>query len=222
MADEFIESLLAAVETFVQGLAATPGSRDADALEALIGIPEALAKLGDHPAALKIDSEHMGIARIRDADPDFDIAAFLVRVGEMFSAYHTAMDRGDLAPVRRFVDERYYPDLLQAAEKTGRNPNGPRALTVRAIRPMTASHYLGMDMIRVFITANQSGTKELLCEYWELIRKQGTLTKPDLDLTSCPNCGGPVDGLDHTRCSYCGTRLADPAHDWVVRSILPQ
>jgi hypothetical protein len=222
MADDFFESLVQAVGVFVGAWADTPNSGGNDALRDLMGIPEALEKIRDHPIALKTGPQHQGIALIRDIDPDFDIGMFLVRVGEMFSAYHTAMDRGDLAPIRRFVDERYYPDLLEAAEKTGRNPNGPRALTVKAIRPMTASHYLGMDMIRVFITANQSGTKELLCEYWELIRKQGTLTKPDLDLTSCPNCGGPVNGLDKTRCSYCGTRLADPAHDWVVRSILPQ
>ena len=87
---------------------------------------------------------------------------------------------------------------------------------------MTACHEDGFDLVRVFITAEQPGTDVLLCEYWELIRARGTLTKPGLDITHCPNCGGPVNGLDPTRCAYCGTRLADPALDWVVRKITAQ
>jgi hypothetical protein len=165
--------------------------------------------------------EHQGIQAIHESDPAFDLAAFLVRVGEMFSAYHAAIDSGDLAPARRFIDEAAYMELEPAVVKTGRAA-APRTLKVRAIRPITARHDDGLDLVRVFITAEQSGTDELLCEYWELIRKRGTLTKPGLDVTHCPNCGGPVDGLDPTRCAYCGTRLADPALDWVVRKITAQ
>jgi DNA-directed RNA polymerase subunit RPC12/RpoP len=85
-----------------------------------------------------------------------------------------------------------------------------------------ARHEDGLDLVRIFITAEQPGTDELLCEYWELVRKRGVQTLPGLTITKCPNCGGPVDGLDPTRCGYCGTRLADPAVDWVVRKITPQ
>jgi len=220
VADEFFDSLVAAVEAFVGTSATAPGA--SGAVDDISGIPGALEKIREHPLAIDTGTEHQGVARIRDYDPDFDLAAFLIRVGEMFSAYHAAVDRGDLTPVRRFVDERSYAELAKAADKTGRNPDGARTLTVKAIRPMTASHELNVDMIRVFITANQGGSDELLCEYWELIRKVGTVTKPGLDLTHCPNCGGPVDGLDPTRCAYCDTRLADPALDWVARKITAQ
>lgn len=182
---------------------------------------DTLSRLGDKPVNLGVP-EHQGIQGIRASDPDFDLATFLVRVGEMFAAYHEAFDRGDLTPARRFVDERAYSPLAAAAEASGRRPEGPRALTTRAIKPITARHEDGLDLVRVFITAEQAGADELLCEYWELIRKRGTLTKPGLDLTHCPNCGGPVDGKDPTRCDYCDTRLADPALDWVVRKITAQ
>jgi len=220
VADEFFDSLVSAVEAFIGTWAMAPNG--GGAIDDISGTPGALDKLRDHPLVLETDARHQGIAGIRDYDPDFDLASFLIRVGEMFSAYHAAVDRGNLTPVRRFVDERSYAELAKAADKIGRNPDGSRALTIKAIRPMTASHELRLDMIRVFITANQSGTDELLCEYWELIRTIGTLTKPGLDLTHCPNCGGPVDGLDPTRCAYCDTRLADPALDWVVRKIAAQ
>ena len=216
---EFFESLLAAVADFIGGVA----SRDeAPSIpEAASSAWSALGRAATHPTSLGVP-EHQGIQAIRAADPDFELSAFLVRVGEMFSAYHEALDRGDLAPARRFVDEKAYAKLEPAVMKSGRNFDERNALKVRAIKPITARHEDDLDLVRVFITAEQSSSPDLLCEYWELIRKRGTHTKPGLDVTHCPNCGGPVDGLDPTRCAYCGTRLADPALDWVVRKITAQ
>ena len=216
---EFLESLIAAVARFLgesaTGVGGMPEPKQPSAWSDSIG------HIKDGPVTMRIP-ENQGIHGIRAADPAFDLQAFLVRVGEMFSAYHAALDDGDLKPVRRFVDETAYAQLEPAAEKAGRRTDGRRALKVHAIRPMTACHEDGFDLVRVFITAEQPGTDVLLCEYWELIRARGTLTKPGLDITHCPNCGGPVDGLDTTRCAYCGTRLADPALDWVVRKITAQ
>ena len=217
---EFFESLLAAVADFIGGTASAAGTTSGH-----VSVPSPWGDVLGHatapPVTLSVP-EHEGIQGIRAADPTFDLSAFLVRVGEMFSAYHEALGRGDLAPVRRFVDETAYTQLEPAVLKSGRRVDGPHALKVRAIRPITARHEDGLDLVRVFITAEQAGQEELLCEYWELIRKRGTLTKPGLDITHCPNCGGPVDGLDPTRCAYCGTHLADPALDWVVRKITAQ
>jgi len=217
---EFLESLLAAVADFI-GEVAAASSGISGVQRGPSPWAETLGRLGDKPLTLQPD-EHQGIQAIREADPAFDLAAFLVRVGEMFSAYHAALDRGDLTPVRRFVDETAYAQLAPATEKSGRRFEGPRSLKVRTIKPITARHDDGLDLVRVFITAEQAGNDDLLCEYWELVRKRGTLTKPGLDIAHCPNCGGPVDGLDPTRCAYCGTRLADPALDWVARKITPQ
>jgi hypothetical protein len=216
--DGFLESLLVAVAAIVGEMAA-PGS--AAAASGPSPFAASLGRLSDKPVTLGPD-EHQGIGAIRDADPNFELGAFLVRVGEMFSAYHEALDLGQPATIRRFVDEHTYMQLAPAAEKAGRRPEGPRALRIHAIRPITAKHDDGLDLVRVFITAEQPGTEELLCEYWELVRKRGVQTKPGLSITKCPNCGGPVDGLDPTRCAYCDTRLADPALDWVVRKITAQ
>lgn len=217
---EFFESLVAAVANFVADVAA---NRDEwhGANPTPVRWDTVLGHTSDAPISFSVP-EHRGIQGIREADPDFDLSAFLVRVGEMFSAYHEAIDNGDLKPVRRFVDESAYTQLEPRVCEAGRIAGGPRALKIRAIRAITARHDDGLDLIRVFISSDQAGTDDVLCEYWELIRKRGTLTKPGMSITKCPNCGGPVDGLDPTRCAYCGTRLADPALDWVVRKISPQ
>ena len=220
MSDDFLESLLTAVAEFV-GVAF-----DATDAEPAFGSHSStwqpsLSRLSDKPVTLDVPSNR-GIAGIRDADPAFELDAFLVHVGQMFSAYHGACDRGDLAPARRFIDEAAWAELADAAKKAGRRAEGPRALKIRAIRAETAQHDDGLDLVRVLITADVAGDSELLCEYWELIRKRGTQTKSGLDLTHCPNCGGPITGDDPTRCAYCGERLADPALDWVVRKITVQ
>jgi len=218
--DVLLESLLGAVSAFLGGLAdvSAPAALRPDELSPLASMAH---RLGDPAVTLGVPQNH-GIAAIRAADPAFDLGGFLVRIGEMFAAYHAALDRGDLAPARRFIDEMAWADLEEAAEKSGRRDSGPRALTIRTIRPMTAVHEDDLDLVRILITAEVTGETEPLCEYWEVCRKRGTQTKPGLDLTHCPNCGGPVDGDDPTRCAYCGTRLADPALDWVVRKITVQ
>jgi hypothetical protein len=216
---DFFESLVVAVGEFIRDAALGGGDREGDAT------PTHWFTSLDHVTDKSVTfavPQHQGIQGIRENDPEFELSEFLMRVGEMFSAYHAALDKGDMQPVRRFVDEAAYAELEPTVCRIGRRAGGPRLLKIRAIRAITARHDDGLDLVRVFITADQSGTDDILCEYWELIRKRGTLTKPGLSLTKCPNCGGPVDGLDPTRCAYCGTRLADPALDWVVRKITPQ
>jgi len=218
MSDAYLDSLLAAVADFVGEVHHTD-SPYPPANTTPFG--DLVTSLAEKPVTFEVPERH-GIQGIRAADPDFDLAAFLVRVGEMFRAYHEALDRGDLAPARRFVDEDAYAELAKSVDARGRRAEGPRELKVTAIRPMTARHDDGLDLVRVLIYADQAGSRQPLCEYWELVRERGTLTKRGLDLTHCPNCGGPVDGDDPTRCAYCQTRLADPAFDWVVRKISAQ
>jgi len=212
----FLDSLLAAIADFCGSLAGTLGADGAPAGPSPWS--SQLERIGDRPVTFGVPHGE-GMAGIRGSDPDFDLAGFLQHVGEMFEAYHCALAKGDLTPVRRFVDEDFYAQLATATRHTQRGSAQSSMLTVRAIRPITARHTDELDLVRVFIAAEQSGSEEMLREYWELVRKRGTRTKPGLDITHCPNCGGPVDGLDPTRCAYCQTRLADPALDWVVRKI---
>jgi hypothetical protein len=214
MSDEFFSSLLRAVDSLFEVISGDDSGDHTD------------APLFSRPTTYKPatrygpDSmQHVGIGAIRESDPDFVLADFLVRVGQMFETYHKAFDLGDLKPARRFIEECTYDDLAKAAEKSGRHPHAPRMMTVRVIRPTTARHEYDLDLIRVLISADVAGESDVLCEYWELIRKRGLRTKTGLDLMHCPNCGAPIDDSDPTRCAYCDQRLADPALDWVVRKI---
>lgn len=216
MHDSFFDSLLDAVAHFVLGGA------DPILLSDAVSPVEA-ETLARHRSAPGGDSGPLGLGRIREHDPDFDIGEFLKRVGEMFFAYHLAEDNGDLSAARRFIDEESWAQLDQTVQKAGRRADGPRTFRIKAIRPMTATHEFGLDTIRVLINAQITNDDDPpLCEYWELVRKRGTLTKPGLDLTHCPHCGAPIDGDDPTRCAYCGERLADPAFDWVASKIAAQ
>lgn len=179
---------------------------------------------GDVPlprhASLPEPGQQMGFGQIREADPAFEMDAFYARVQQMFTAFHAAVAAGDLRPVRRFVDERYYPQLEQQLKAPG-DAKAPR-LTVESARAMTAKHENGIDTVRVLISAAADGAgadAPPVQEYWTLIRRIGTWTRPELSVDKCPNCGAPIDGPDPTHCAYCGARLADPSLDWVVTRI---
>jgi hypothetical protein len=211
---DFLASLLAAVE-------ATLGDYNYSVSPTPPQWTIHLQKIADRARALDVPKD-LGIAAIRAADPDFELSAFLVHIGEMFAAYHAAVDLGELKPARRFIDERAWEKLAEATKRQGRRAEGPRALTVKAIRPVTAAHEDGLDMVRILISANVAGEPDVLCEYWEVVRNRETRTRPGLDLFHCPNCGAPITGDDPTRCAYCNERLADPAFGWVVRKITAQ
>jgi hypothetical protein len=161
---------------------------------------------------------HAGFGAIQDADPGFTIDGFRARVEEMFLAYHKALESGDLASTRSFIDPRFYAQLLE--EKGAAHPaDRPPVVTgVRDVRPAIARHDDGMDLVRSTVVGT-TVSGDPLVEHWELIRRRGATTKPKMTIYKCPNCGGPVDGKDATRCAYCQTILADPALDWVVRRI---
>ena len=162
--------------------------------------------------------EHAGFAAIKRADPHFTVEELRARITEMFLALHAAVAAGDLAPVQRFVDPDFYRVLVSRVGDE-RAAGIPQIVTaVRDVRPAIARHDDGLDLIRTTIVGTLEDGKTLV-EYWELIRRTGATSKPQMTIFRCPNCGGPVDGADPTRCAYCDTLLADPALDWVVRKI---
>ena len=150
---EFWASLVAAVSMSIAESAIGAELKDDS-----VGQSSPWARLADEPVTLAVE-QHSGIQGIRESDPDFDLQAYLLRVGEMFSAYHEAIDRGDLSPARRFMDEAAYARLEPIVDRAGRRPGGPRALRIRAVRPMTAKHDEELDLVRVFITAEETGTR---------------------------------------------------------------
>jgi hypothetical protein len=162
--------------------------------------------------------EHAGFDAIKNADPNFTIEAFKERVAEMFLALHSAAIAGDLAPTQRFVDPQLYRRFTAQVDQERAVGALPTVTSVRDLRPVMARHDDGLDLVRSEIVADRADGGTVV-EYWELVRRRGTTSKPEMTIYRCPNCGAPIDGDDPARCAYCDTRLADPAFDWVVRRI---
>jgi len=163
-------------------------------------------------------NDHAGFAAIKRADPYFTLDGFRERVKEMFLAFHAAAEKGDLSATQSFIEPSYYPKLVEQQRAT-REAGPVHAVTgVRDIRPAIARHEDGMDLVRSSVVGETTDGQAVV-EYWELVRRRGATTKPETTIFKCPNCGGPANGPDPSRCAYCGTRLADPALDWVVRRI---
>ena len=162
---------------------------------------------------------HAGFGAIKDSDPNFSVEGFKARVAEMFLALHAAEKAGDLAPAKRFLDPALYRRLAPTLAGGPATRNAASVTAVADVRPTTARHDDGLDLVRTTVVGTRPGEQPLV-EYWELVRVRGAMSKPEMTIFKCPNCGAPIDTDDPSRCAYCDTRLvADPSLDWVVRRI---
>jgi len=162
---------------------------------------------------------HAGFGAIRVSDPNFSVEGFKTRVAEMFLALHAAENAGDLTPAKRFLDPALYDRLAAALAGGPATRDAPAVTAVADVRPTTARHDDGFDLVRATVVGTRPGDNPLV-EYWELVRLRGATSKPDMTIFKCPNCGAPIDTDDPSRCAYCDTRLvADPSLDWVARRI---
>ena len=67
-----------------------------------------------------------------------------------------------------------------------------------------------------------SKTKEKFLTYdWTLIRAKDVMTQENADVesTSCPHCGAPLQINQSSLCPYCGSVVTINAADWVISSI---
>jgi hypothetical protein len=153
-----------------------------------------------------------GFGIIRQDDAEFDQDAFYARVDETFLGVHQAMDAGKLDTVRHVMQS----DVFNALRERAGAPTGP--LTIVRRQALAIVRDGGQDHIRIRIVA-ETADGDIVQEYWSFARDVGARSKAGASLFRCPNCGGPIDGDDRVRCSYCGVQLCDPALDWVVDRI---
>ncbi len=199
----------------IGGLVVANNTGARDALREALG-PEIADQLGikERPRTpLPLPSAPVGFALIREHDPAFDLTRFYETVAEMFVAVRRAEAGGDVSKVRHLVRGEAW-EYLQRREPDGLDGD----VKVSGVTATTVRREGDRDIVRARIVARTaSGTP--IQRYWKLERGTRALTLAQPSIWKCPNCGGPIDGDDRSRCAYCGVRLDDPNLDWVVTEI---
>jgi len=176
----------------------------------------------------------VGFAVIKRTDPEFDIDGFYRRVDEMFDDLQKTAIMRDLAPAAHYIQGVAFKELQARVSALAPQTAAPRLAVVRT-RATVVEREGDEDRIRVMVTAasDTAGSDPITGtplteggearwyaqEYWTLVRNVGARTLPDASIHRCPNCGGPITAATRAECGYCGTRLCDPARDWVVSEI---
>jgi len=178
-----------------------------------------------------------GLAEIKAADPTFDSAAFITRVGQAFMTLQEAWQARDLDSGRAFMSPGLYfswsAQVEQMAEQHRRNIL--EGIRIDHIVPVRVLHGRVFDDLTVRIDATCADyevdettqkivfgdkTPRPFTEFWTFQRavdaKTGERTLYD---KVCPNCGAPLQVTQLGECRYCKAAVTSGRFDWVLSRI---
>lgn len=178
------------------------------------------------------------VAWLQAADPGFQLADFVDKVGRAFEKIQVAWSRQDISKARSFITDgiyqRYTTQFLMMSLLQQQNLLSD--IRVSSILPVSARQDGPYDVIDVRIDAwmrdsficrldpdlneeSQAG----FTEYWSFLRKRG-VSSGGIDLftgTQCPSCGSPLpEGMGEIcRCEHCLVMVNSGEFDWVLAEI---
>jgi tellurite resistance protein len=178
-------------------------------------------------------------ASVREADPDFDEAAFLGRVKQAFERAQRSWCDQDLGAIQHFVTDGVYERFsLQIEEQKedhwrqgmdGLAVGEPRLVHFargRRFETITARIEFRADIHRVHLVTGEQlpGSRiprERFAECWTFVRRRGARSRGEDGLLEgrCPNCGAPLELNQSARCGSCEAFVRSGEFDWVLSEI---
>lgn len=188
----------------------------------------------DYKSQQEIEAQ---INKITEVDPEFFKDGFISRVNELFMFIYGAWEKRDLTKLRAYETDSLFNlhrgMLQEYIEK--KQINMLDNICIRSIKIIDVSVTPSFHSIKVFITATlndytiDEDTKKVVygsktkmstfTEKWTLIRKASVKTNVERKLTSCPNCGAPLEINTNGECEYCKTVITTGQYDWVLSNI---
>jgi predicted lipid-binding transport protein (Tim44 family) len=195
----------------------------------------------NEPASTRLQvlsNSEPALAQIAAADPGFDRAGFLARVGEAFMRLQQAWQDRDLAGARPYMGEGLYlsweTQIGQLASLHKKNIL--EGLEILGTRIASASHGPRFEHISVQVDARAADyevderTNQVVfgdrvqrefSEYWTFERTTGALTPAAGGILDqkCPVCGAPLAINEVGECEYCSAAITSGKYDWVLARI---
>ena len=179
---------------------------------------------------------------LRLKDPEFQLAAFLDRVKQLFVQMQTAWFKRDLSPVRPYMSDATFQRLkvqLQLMhEQEIRDALADVQVVDLQLIGLDQSEWFDTVHVRVKaqmrdvdVPASASDAEaarlaaaaplESFTEVWSFVRKPGAKTRigEDLYQGKCPNCGAPFRGGATNNCEFCKAVVNSGNYDWTLAEI---
>jgi predicted lipid-binding transport protein (Tim44 family)/uncharacterized tellurite resistance protein B-like protein len=175
-----------------------------------------------------------GVARLREADPGFNLQQLEDRASVMFWRRAMADRKGTVGPLRKMATaefcQRYEQRLGEQEVKAFFGDCGVGAVETIGI-------VCGGEMDQALVKIRWAGSRFVLDRKGQpqrtdrylvteslfvLGRKAGGQTQVDRVISSahCPNCGAPETDTAADTCEFCGEVLNDGTRDWVLMDVL--
>lgn len=182
------------------------------------------------------------VSSLKAKDPGFDLIKFLDRTKRQFLELQDAWFKRNLEPVRKYLSDATFQrlvvqlklmDLLGVRDAIA----DPQVLDLQIIGLEQDESF---DTVHIRVTAQLRDSEapttatdeqalaiarradfEKFIEVWTFVRKPGTQTKVEGDLSQgrCPNCGAPFAGGAANTCEFCGAIVNSGNYDWVLSEI---
>jgi hypothetical protein len=182
------------------------------------------------------------VAALKAKDPQFDLMKFFDRTKRQFLELQDAWFKRNLEPVRKYLSDATFQRLvtqLKLMQLLGVRDAiaDPQVLDLQIIGLEQNDSY---DSVHIRVTAQLCDSEspanasdeealaaarkkkpEQFIEVWTFLRKPGTVTKVDGDVSQgkCPNCGAPFEGGAANTCEFCGAIVNSGNYDWVLAEI---
>lgn len=182
------------------------------------------------------------VGALKAKDPQFDLLRFFDRTRREFLELQDAWFKRNLEPVRKYLSDATFQRLvvqLKLMELSGVRDAiaDPVVIDLQIIGLEQNDSF---DSVHIRVTADMKDTDapatasddqalalakkqkpERFTEVWTFLRKPGTQTKVDGDVSQgkCPNCGAPFTGGAANTCEFCGAIVNSGNYDWVLSEI---
>ncbi|MEO8616343.1 MAG: TIM44-like domain-containing protein, partial [Luteolibacter sp.] len=181
------------------------------------------------------------ISTFLTANPEFDIAAFNIKVRSAFLQIQAAWSAQNLSPIRQFISDGMYQRFATQFHMMGllKQHNHIDQVQITRLKPVSARRDGPFEVIDVYVEAFMHDAfvceldhsldtegNDAFVEYWSFIRKCG-MGNSDCDIfsnTNCPSCGAalPKDMGELCKCPYCQVMVNSGEFDWVLAEITQQ
>ena len=182
------------------------------------------------------------VGALKSRDPQFDLMKFFDRTKREFLELQSAWFTRNLEPVRKYLSDATFQRLvtqLKLMELLGVRDAiaDPQVLDLQIIG-LEQNDSFDSVHIRVMaqlcdaespanatdeqaLAAARKVKPEQFTEVWTFVRKPGTQTKVEGDVSQgkCPNCGAPFEGGAANTCEFCGAIVNSGNYDWVLAEI---
>lgn len=185
------------------------------------------------------ESQLRPISELVALDPNFDEAAFVEKMSNLYVQMQNCCTAKNMEPLRPYFTDALYAqfDRQLEAMRQARRTNYVERIAVLGVALRGFMQRNGEDHIiaevrtRIVdytlddatgsLVSGDMNREKFMVYEWDISRASGMQTQDadDMSRVNCPGCGAPLSINTTAECPYCGSIVTLDKHDWAINAI---